>query len=307
MKSREGVIFRNRIDKGMKYLLLAAASLAVFVIILIAYFIIEKGLPVFLENGVVNMLTGREWNPTKYVYGILPMIVGTFYVTFIALLIGLPFGLATAVFLAEVADEKAAKIIRPAIELLAGIPSVIYGLFGMVVVNDLMRSLQRGPLANILPGDYQIGYSVLSGALVLSIMILPTIINISEDAIRAVPKSYRDGALALGSTHIQTIFKVLIPAARSGIISAVILAMGRALGETMALIMVIGNVNMIPTAGIWSIFAPVGTLTGAIALEMGYADPEHRAALFAVGIVLFIIIAILNSLAILWIRKGGKK
>ena len=173
MKSREGVIFRNRIDKGMKYLLLAAASLAVFVIILIAYFIIEKGLPVFLENGVVNMLTGSEWNPTKYVYGILPMNVGTFYVTFLALFIGLPFVLATAIFLAEVADEKATKIIRPAIELLAGIPSVIYGLFGMVVVNDLMRSLQRGPLANILPGDYQIGYSVLSGALVLSIMILP--------------------------------------------------------------------------------------------------------------------------------------
>lgn len=294
-------------ERIAKPVLFLTALTAVFITILIAFFIFKQGLPVLDEFGVMNILTGKVWQPTKEVYGILPMIVGTFYVTFLALLIGVPFGLATAIFLAELATEKTVKIVRPAIELLAGIPSVIYGLFGMVVINEAMRFIEREILASVLPENYRWGYSILSGSIVLAIMILPTIINISEDAIKAVPRTYKEGALALGSTHIQTIFQVLLPAAKSGILSAVILAMGRALGETMALIMVIGNVTMIPQHGIWSLFAPASTLTGTIALEMGYAAPEHRAALFMIGVVLFCIIALLNAFTILAARKGVSK
>jgi phosphate transport system permease protein len=294
-------------ERIAKPVLFLTALTAVFITILIAFFIFKQGLPVLDEFGVMNILTGKVWQPTKEVYGILPMRVGTFYVTFLALLIGVPFGLATAIFLAELATEKTVKIVRPAIELLAGIPSVIYGLFGMVVINEAMRFIEREILASVLPENYRWGYSILSGSIVLAIMILPTIINISEDAIKAVPRTYKEGALALGSTHIQTIFQVLLPAAKSGILSAVILAMGRALGETMALIMVIGNVTMIPQHGIWSLFAPASTLTGTIALEMGYAAPEHRAALFMIGVVLFCIIALLNAFTILAARKGVSK
>lgn len=297
----------QKIENLVKYILFSCALTAILAIILIAFFIFQQGLPVFMEHGFLNIITGRLWNPTNYIYGILPMIVGTFFVTFLALLIGIPFGLATAIFLAELATEKARKIIRPAIELLAGIPSVIYGLFGMVVINDFIRYIERNWFLNYLPDQYTWGYSVISGAIVLAIMILPTIINITEDAIKAVPRTYREGALALGSTHFQTIFKVILPAAKSGIISAIVLAMGRALGETMALIMVIGNVAVIPSEGLWSIFAPISTLTGVIALEMGYAGPEHRAALFAVGIVLFCIIALLNTFAFFVTRRGGDR
>ena len=296
---------RNKLEENfIKYLLLLCAVTAVFIITLLVVFIFRQGLPVFGEHGFLNILLGKAWNPTASIYGILPMTVGTFYVTFLALLIGVPCGLATAIFLAELAGEQVARVIRPAIELLAAIPSVIYGLFGMVVINELIRYMESNWFLNYLPENYRWGYSVLSGAIVLAIMILLTIINISEDALRAVPRAYKEGALALGSTHFQTIFKVILPAAKSGIISAVVLAMGRALGETMALIMVIGNVTMLPQHGLWSIFAPVSTLTGVIALEMGYAGPEHRAALFAVGVVLFCIIAFLNSVALLLIRRG---
>ncbi len=288
-------------------LLLLAAVCAVIIIFLITYFIFQTGLPVFKEYGIWNILSGEVWQPTKSVFGILPMITGTFYVTLLALLIGVPFGIATAIFLAEMSTERTSKIIRPAIELLAGIPSVIYGLFGMVVINEIMRYIQRNVFGNVLPSEYQMGYSVLSGGIVLAIMILPTIINISEDAIKAVPKSYKQGALALGSTHIQAIFRVIVPAAKSGIISGIVLAMGRALGETMALIMVIGNMPIIPGHGLYSIFAPISSLTATIALEMGYAAPEHRAALFALGIVLFCIVALLNTFAILFIRKGARR
>jgi len=290
----------------VKPLFFAAALTAVLVILLIAFFIFQKGWPVISGYGLWQMLSGTVWQPTKQVYGILPMLTGTFYITAIALLIGIPFGLATAIYLAELAPVKASAVIRPAIELLAAIPSVIYGLFGMVAVNTLMRSLQRGLLAGALPPDYQLGYSVLSGGIVLAVMIVPTIINISEDALKAVPRTYKEAALALGSTHLQTIFRVQLPAAKSGIISAVMLAMGRALGETMALIMVIGNVVALPAHGLFSIFAPSTSLTATIALEMGYAAPDHRAALFAIGVFLFVLIALLNSFVIVF-SKGGRE
>ncbi|SMB92201.1 phosphate ABC transporter membrane protein 1, PhoT family [Desulfonispora thiosulfatigenes DSM 11270] len=291
----------------VKIILFFTSIIAVSTIVLITFFIFKTGLPVIQKYGLWNFLLGSTWNPTKEIYGILPMVIGTFYVTFLALVIGIPFGISTAVYLAEMSSEQASKIIRPAIELLAGIPSVIYGLVGMVVLNDIMRNIERNLLGNILPKEYQWGYSVLSGGIILAIMILPTIINISEDALRSVPRKYKEGALALGATHLQTITKVIIPAAKSGIVSAVVLAMGRALGETMALIMVIGNMPAIPKHGLLSIFAPISSLTGVIALEMGYAGPNHRAALFAVGIVLLFFIASLNIFAMFFIRRGGEK
>lgn len=295
----------SRVSENIaKPLLFLTAISTVLIAILIAFFIFKMGLPIFREYGVWEILTGKDWQPAEEVYGILPMIVGTFYVTSFALIIGVPLGLATAIFLAELASEKVAKVIRPAIELLAGIPSVIYGLFGMVVINSAMRFIERKILFSVLPDEYSWGYSVLSGSIVLAIMILPTIINLSEDAIRAVPGSYKEGSLALGASHIQTIFKILLPAAKSGVLSGLILAMGRALGETMALIMVIGNVSLLPKHGIFSLFAPISSLTGTIALEMSYAGPDHRAALFMMGIVLFCIIALLNSFAIFAIRGG---
>lgn len=306
-KLNSGLALPKVTEAIVRPILFAAAVTAVIIIILIGFFILQKGWPVLSTYGLWNMISGTVWQPTKELYGILPMITGTFYITFIALVIGIPFGLATAIYLAEIAGSKTAALIRPAIELLAAIPSVIYGLFGMVVINALMRHLQRGLLSGILPPDYQLGYSVLSGGIVLSIMILPTIINIVEDALKAVPHTYKEAAFALGSTHIQTIFKVLIPAAKSGIVSAVMLAMGRAIGETMALIMVIGNVTALPEHGLLSLFAPSSSLTATIALEMGYAGPEHQAALFAVGIVLFGIIALLNAFVIVFTRRGGQQ
>lgn len=235
------------------------------------------------------------------------MIVGTIYVTAIAIIIGAPMGIGVAVYLVEIANKRIASIIVPAVELLAGIPSVVYGLFGMFAVRSVIANLERGPLAEYLPSNYQTGYSVLTAGIILAIMILPTIINISIDSLKVVPREYKEGSLALGVSHWQTIYKVLVPAAKSGIITAVILGIGRALGETMAVIMVIGNTPLVPAFDWTGIFAPARSLTANIALEMGYAGPEHQQALFATGIVLFVFIIILNSLTTLLVRrKGGK-
>jgi len=272
----------------------------VITIILIGGFILKEGSPVIAKVGLFKFLLGTEWFPTRGIFGIFPMIVGTFAVTVGALVLGVPLGVATAIFLAEFAPSKVSKIIRPAVELLAGIPSVVYGLFGMVIVNEIIMHVQRTYLGSILKPEYQRGYSVLSASIILAIMILPTVINISEDAIRSAPREYKEASLALGATDWQTIYKVLIPAASSGIIAAIVLGMGRALGETMAVIMVAGNTVAIPD----SIFAPVRTLTGNIAIEMGYAAGDHMKALFATGIVLFVIIMVLNTAATYIAKKG---
>lgn len=285
--------------------LFCAALVQVFVIVLIGFFVFKEGLPVMQKYGVVNFLLGKTWNPTNYIYGIYPMIIGTIVVTIGSLVLGVPLGIATAIFLAEIVPEKIGRLFRPAIELLAGIPSVVYGLFGMVLVKNVVLYIEREILGNILPSQYQWGYSVLTASVILAVMILPTIINISEDAIRSVPLEYKEGSLALGATHWQTISRVLVPAARSGILASVVLGMGRALGETMAVIMVAGNTVAIPALSLWGIFAPVRTLTGNIALEMGYAGPEHQQALFATGIVLFVFIMILNLIAGQIARKGA--
>jgi phosphate transport system permease protein len=293
-------------EKIVKSLLFLMALTAVLSVILIGFFVFKEGTPVFYKYGLRSVLLGAEWHPLKQIYGILPMIIGTIFVTFVAILVGTPTGIAAAIFLAEISPKGLQRIIRPAVELLAGIPSVIYGLFGMVAVRGIIADIERGFLHDYLPANYQVGYSVLAGGIVLGIMILPTIINISEDAIKAVPKEYKEGSLAMGATHWQTIYKVLVPAAKSGIIASIVLGTGRALGETMAVIMVAGNSTIIPMLSWKGLFAPVRTLTGNIAIEMGYAAPEHQQALFATGIVLFVFIIILNTITTLLVKRGFK-
>lgn len=223
-------------------------------------------------------------------YGILPMVIGSVVVTLGSMLLAVPLGLACAILLAEVAPATVRRFLRPAVELLVGIPSVVYGLVGLVLIVPAVRHLGGS------------GFSVLAASVVLMAMVLPTIISISEDSIRAVPKSYREGSLALGATKWQTIWRVLVPAARSGIIASVILGIGRAIGETMAMIMVIGNAVQMPTSPL----DPARTLTGNIAVEIMYAAGTHRSALFATGVVLFLLILAINSIAMFVLRRGDQ-
>ncbi len=260
--------------------LIGLSSVAILGLIIV--FIFKEGLPAFTQVGLWQFLTGTRWAPSKGVLGILPMIVGSFLVTAGALLIGLPLGLGCAIYLSEFAPRKTALLLKPTIELLAGIPSVVFGFIGLTLIVPFIRNYFGGP-----------GFSVLASALVLSIMILPTMVSVSYDALRAVPPAYREGMLALGATDWQAVKMVVLPAARPGILAAAILAMGRAVGETMAVIMVAGNSTIIPT----SFLDPVRTMTSNIALEMGYATGLHRQALFATGVVLFVIISVLNLTA----------
>lgn len=294
-------------EKLMKSILFIMAFVAVLSVVLIGVFVFAEGLPIFLKYGFTEVIFGDVWNPLNQVYGLGPMIVGTIFVSLVAIILGAPLGVAVAIYLVEIANEKITRVVIPAIELLAGIPSVVYGLFGMFAVRRIISDLGRGPFQDYLPANYQTGYSILTAAIILAIMILPTIINISLDSLRSVPREYKEGSLALGVSHWQTIYKVLVPAAKSGIITAIILGIGRALGETMAVIMVIGNTAAIPAMDWTGLFAPARSLTANIALEMGYAGPEHRQALFATGIVLFVFIIMLNSITSLLVRKRRQK
>ena len=269
------------------FLLIALSSISILG--LIAFFIFEQGIPLIWKIGLNSFLLGDRWFPSKESFGIFPMIVGSFWVTLGSLVVGVPLGVACAVFLCELTPPTFAMILRPMIQLLAAIPSVIYGFWGLIILVPLIRESLGGP-----------GLSILAGSLVLGIMILPTIISISEDSLRALPRTYKEGALSLGATHWQTIWRVLLPAARSGIMASVILGMGRAIGETMAMIMILGNAAQLPG----SLLDSARTLTTNIGIEMGYASGDHRQALFATGVVLFFIIMILNSLALLVSRKG---
>lgn len=290
------------LEKIVESGLLLSATAAVLIIALIAIFVFKEGLPVIIKTGIFNFLSGTEWSPTikPISYGILPMIYGSIAVTIVSLIIGVPLGVSCAIFLAEIAPKKITKFIRPAIELLAGIPSVVYGLFGMIVIVQLVKKFD---LSTSLVGSAEAtGYGILSASIILAIMILPTIINISEDAIKAVPREYKEGSLALGATHWQSIVGVILPAAKSGILAAIVLGMGRAIGETMAVIMVAGNTAQITG----SLFEPFRTLTTNIALEIFYASGEHQQALFATGVVLFIFIMILNMTATVIIKRQVK-
>jgi len=275
-------------EKLSERVFFALALSSISALALITVFIIASGMPIIIETGVIKFIFGMTWAPSRGEFGIFPMIIGSVSVTLGAAVLGVPIGICCSIFLAEFAPAAVSNVFRPAIQLLSGIPSVVYGFWGLIFIVPVIRDCLGGP-----------GLSILAGSVILAIMILPTIICISEVSILALPRQYKEGALALGLNHWQTICSVLLPAAKSGIVAAVILGIGRAIGETMAVIMILGNAVALPQ----SILDPVRTLTTNIGIEMGYAAGEHRQALFATGIVLFVIIMALNSFAQYVTRK----
>ena len=269
-------------EKLPERIFFALALSSISALALITIFILVEGAPLIAEAGVLNFIFGMKWAPSQNVYGIFPMIAGSVSVTLGAAILGVPIGICCSIFLSEFAPVKLRNIFRPAIQLLAGIPSVVYGFWGLIFIVPFIREYLGGP-----------GLSILAGSIILAIMILPTVISISEVSLLALPRQYKEGALALGLTQWQSIYSVQMPAAKSGIVAAVILGIGRAVGETMAAIMVLGNAVAVPS----SILDPVRTLTTNIGIEMGYASGKHRQALFATGIMLFLIIMIINTVA----------
>ena len=263
----------------MHILFFLTACVSIFAVVLICVFLFANGIPAIGKIGVFKFLLGTKWKPGNDIYGILPMILGSLYVTAGAIIIGVPIGLLTAVFLAKFCPKGLYKILKPATELMAGVPSVVYGFFGLVVLVPLVQNI-FGVAGN----------TMLTASVLLGIMILPTIIGVSESAIRAVPDSYYEGSLALGASHERSVFFASLPAAKSGILAAIILGVGRAIGETMAVILVAGNQTVIPK----SITSGIRTLTSNIVMEMGYAGGLHREALIATGVVLFVFILIIN-------------
>lgn len=266
-------------EKLMHGVFAAAACVSVLAVLLICLFLFGSGIPAIGKIGISEFLLGTKWKPGNDVYGIFPMILGSLCVTFGAIIIGVPVGILTAIFMADFCPERLRIILKPAVDLLAGIPSVVYGFFGLMVIVPVVRTIFGGS-----------GTSMLSACIVLGIMILPTIINVSASALDAVPKSYYEGSLALGASHERSVFCAVVPAAKSGILAGVILGIGRAVGETMAVIMVAGNQPVVPN----SIIKGVRTMTANIVLEMGYAADLHREALIATAVILFIFILIIN-------------
>lgn len=263
----------------MKFIFLMAATVSIAAVVVICLFLFASGVPAIREIGLFNFLFGTEWRPANNIYGILPMIVGSVYVTAGALVIGVPVGILTAIFMARFCPAWLYKVMKPAINLMAGIPSVVYGFFGLVILVPFVRETFGGR-----------GMSVLTSSILLGLMILPTIISVSESSIRAVPQNYYEGGLALGASHEISVFRTVVPAAKSGIFAGVILGVGRAIGETMAVIMVAGNQTIIPA----SLTDGVRTLTTNIVMEMGYSTDLHREALIATAVVLFVFILIIN-------------
>lgn len=283
---------KNFKENFMKYFFFVISLISVFALLLICYFIFSEGIPFVKEYGLKEFLFGKVWAPRNVPasYGIVSMVVGSVYTTLGAIIIGLPIGLLTAIYMAFYANKKAYKILEPAVQLMAGIPSIVYGFFALVVIVPLVRKAFGGD-----------GMNIITASLLLGIMILPTIISICESSLRAVPKSFYQGSVALGASKEISIFKVVVPAAKSGIISSFILGIGRAIGETMAVYLIAGNQPRIPT----SITQGVRTLTTNIVIEMAYATPKHRQALTATAMVLFIFILIINT--IFYFIKGSEK
>lgn len=283
-------------EKFMRGVFFVAACTSVLAVVLICAFLFANGIPAMKEIGFIKFLTGTTWRPNNDIYGIFPMIMGSIYVTAGAVLIGVPIGILTSVFMAKYCPKKIYPLLKGATELLAGIPSVIYGFFGLVVMVPMIREFARTLRRADVIDKAGNGSSILTASLLLAMMILPTIIGVTESAIRAVPSHYYEGSLALGATHEQSIFKVVLPAAKSGVVAGIVLGIGRAIGETMAVIMVAGNQARLPE----SIFEGVRTMTANIVLEMGYAAGLHREALIATAVVLFVFILIINfSVALL--------
>ena len=268
-----------------------AAALSILAVGLICVFLFANGVPAMVEIGIPDFLLGTTWRPANDIYGIFPMIIGSIYVTAGALIFGVPAGLLTAIFLSRFASAKVAAFLKPGVELLAGIPSVVYGFFGLMIIVPFIRLNA--------PGN---GLSLLAASILLGIMILPTVITVAKNALDAVPQSYYEGALALGATHERSVLRVLVPAAISGIMAGVVLGIGRAIGETMAVVMVAGNQPTIPA----SIFDGVRTMTANIVLEMGYAADLHRGALIATGVVLFVFILLISTLFNAMKKRGER-
>lgn len=270
----------QKVKEGIMHaLFLICACVSILAVVLICVYLFASGVPAIGEIGVTDFLFGTKWKPSSGYYGIFPMIIGSILVTGIAVVIGVPIGILCAVFMSHYCPKKLYRFVKPAINLLAGIPSIVYGFFGLVVIVPIMKDLFGGS-----------GKSLLTAGILLGIMILPTVIKTTESSLNAVPKSYYEGALALGATHERSVFFASLPAAKSGILAAIILGVGRAIGETMAVILVAGNQTVIPK----SITSGIRTLTSNIVMEMGYAGGLHREALIATGVVLFVFILIIN-------------
>lgn len=269
----------NLKEESARILFLLAAGFSILAVILICVFLFANGIPAMHKIGIFNFLFGTKWKPGNNLFGIFPMIVGSLYVTALAVIFGVPVGLLTAIFLSRFCPQKLHKVLKPAVDLLAGIPSVVYGFFGLMVIVPFVR--------NVFGGN---GSSILTAGILLGMMILPTIISVSESSLNAVPESYYEGARALGATHERAVFLTVLPAAKSGIMAGIILGVGRAIGETMAVIMVAGNQARLTG----NILKGIRTLTANIVIEMGYATDLHREALIATGVVLFVFILGIN-------------
>lgn len=277
-------------EKIMHIVFMIAACASILAVVIICVFMFANGIPAMQEIGLFRFLFGKVWKPNEGQFGIFPMIVGSIYVTAGAIIVGVPIGLLCAIFMARFCPPKLYKILKPAVDLLAGIPSIVYGFFGLMVIVPIMQHIFGGS-----------GKSIVTASVLLGIMILPTIISVSETNIRAVPDSYYEGALALGDTHERAVFKAVVPAAKSGILAGIILGIGRAIGETMAIIMIAGNQPVMPE----SLTSGVRTLTSNIVMEMGYAADLHRKALIATGVVLFVFILLINLLFSAVKKKGA--
>lgn len=271
---------KNNVKESvMKVVFLLSACMSIISVILICVYLFASGVPAIAKIGAAEFLTGEKWKPLQNIFGIFPMIIGSIYVTAGAIIIGVPIGIFCAVFMAKYCPKRLYTVLKPAIELMAGIPSIVYGFFGLMVIVPIVQNLFGGS-----------GKGVLTASILLGIMILPTIIGVAESAIRAVPESYYEGALALGATKERSIFFSMLPAAKSGILAGVILGIGRAIGETMAVVMVAGNQPIVPD----SILSGTRTMTANVVLEMGYAADLHRDALIATAVVLFVFVLLIN-------------
>ena len=284
-------LFRGQAFKegAARFVFTLTACISILAVILICVFLFANGIPGMADIGIWNFLSGQKWKPGNEIFGILPFILGSIYVTAGALIVGVPAGLLTAIFMSRFASKKMVKVMRPAVSLLAGIPSVVYGFFGLVVLVPLVRELFGGT-----------GSSLLTACVLLGMMILPTIITVSESALNAVPASYYEGALALGATHERSVFHVVLPAAKSGVMAGIILGIGRAIGEATAVMMVAGNRTAMPKG----LLKGVRTLTSNIVMEMGYAVDLHREALIATAVVLFVFILMINLLTSILKRRN---
>ncbi|MDO5390005.1 MAG: phosphate ABC transporter permease subunit PstC [Eubacteriales bacterium] len=278
-------------EKGMRLVFLIAACVSILAVALICVFLFANGIPAIGKIGPLKFLRGETWRPSNEIFGIFPMIMGSIYVTAGAILIGVPIAILTSVFLAKYCPKKIYRPLKSATELMAGVPSIVYGFFGLVLIVPMVRDFSHFLVE--VTGNKHLnsnGSSMLTASILLGIMILPTIIGVTESAIRSIPDSYYEGSLALGATHERTIFHVILPAAKSGILAGVVLGIGRAIGETMAVIMVAGNQARMPDG----LLKGVRTMTANIVIEMGYATDLHREALIATGVVLFVFILIIN-------------